>query len=209
MTHLSEDDLLRLAEITEEDISYSDSDLEMMNHLKTCASCYEKFCSALTLLSTTSESGYIALSEMYASKRERNPMKRVSDRILATVDLAINRLTKNVDIVLNQVKSESTAFFFQPSLAMATRGLSDSGPGIYRVEDINDEKTFIAVDTVAHNLLIQINTKELEITHIKAFLQLESGDTIEIHLQQRGKIYKGKISDFPSENFRILVKECE
>lgn len=209
MTHLSEDNLMRLAEIAEEDLSYSDSELEMMDHLKTCVSCYEKFCSALALLSVTSESGYVVLSEMYALKREENPIKQISNKILAAVNFAINRLAENVDVVLDQVKSASAAFFFQPSLAMATRGLSESGQGIYKVEDINDEKTFIAVDPVSRNLLIQINTKELGNIRIRAFLQLEGGGMIEIQLQQKGKIYKGQISDFPSERFQIIVEECE
>ena len=209
MTHLSEDNLLRLAEIAEEDLSYSDSDLEMVNHLKNCVSCYDKFCSALALLSVTSKSGYIVLSEMYALKREEDPIKQVSNKILAAVNFAINRFTENIDVVLDQVRSASDAFFFQPSLAMATRGLSESDQGIYKVEDISDEKTFIAVDPTSNELLIQINTKELGNIRIRAFLQLENGETIEIQLQQKGKIYKGQTSNLPSERFRIIVEEVE
>lgn len=209
MTHLSEDNLLRLAEITEEDLSYNDSDLEMVNHLKTCVSCYNKFCSALVLLSVTSESGYIVLSEMYALKQEENPIKQVSNKILAAVNFAINRFAENIDVILDQVKSASDAFLFQPSLAMATRGLSESDQGIYKVEDINDEKTFIAVDPTNNELLIQINTKEFENIRIRASIQLESSETIEIQLQQKGKVYKGQISNLPSERFQIIVEAVE
>lgn len=209
MTHLSEENLLRLAEITEEDLSYNDNELEMMDHLKTCVPCYKKFCSALTLLSVTSESGYMILSKMYALKQADPPIKQVSNKILAVVNFAVNRLTGNIDVVLNQVKSGSDAFFFQPSLAMATRSLSEATQEIYKIEDINDEKTFIAVDPVSRDLMIQISTKELGNIHIRAFLQLENGDMIEIPLQQKGNIYKGQISDFPSEKFQIIVEECE
>ncbi len=209
MTHLSEDALLRLAERTEADLPYSDSELKMMDHLKSCVPCYNKFCSALALLSVTSESGYAVLSEMYALKKEDRPLRRASNKILAAVDLAINRLAENVDVVLDQVRSAGDAFFFHPSLAMATRGLSESGQGIYKVEDINDEKTFIAVDPVGGGLLIQINTKELGNIRLRVYLQLEGGGTVEIPLRQKGKLCKGQISALPSERFQIVVEAVD
>lgn len=207
MTHLSEDNILRLAEITVEDLSYSDTELEMLDHLKTCVSCYDKFCNALALLSVISESGYMVLSEIYSLKREEDPIKKISNKILAAVNFAINKFAENVDVVLSQAKSVSGTFLFQPALAMATRGLSGSGKSIYKVEDINDEKTFIAVDPICNSLLIQINTKELGNIHLRAFLQLEDGDIIEIQLQQKGQIYKGQMSDLPAERFQIVVEE--
>lgn len=209
MMHLSDEEIMRLAEITEEHLNYSEHELKMMNHLKTCLSCYEKFCSSLALLEVTSDSGYVVLSEIYGMEDARKLVVRAENKILAVVNLVRNKLLENIDVILEQVERTGDAFRFQPSVAMATRGLIDSDKSVYKVEDVNDDKTFIMLDPRSNELLVQINTKEFENTRIRAFLRLESGETIEINMELKGKIYKGLVNDLPSEKFQIIIEEAD
>ena len=64
MKHLTDDEIYRLAELTEECEPYNDVEMEQMEHLKTCTECFDKFCVTLALLEVTNESGYMVLSEI-------------------------------------------------------------------------------------------------------------------------------------------------
>lgn len=209
MTHLSDEEIMRLAEVTEEQLIYTEQEIEMMNHLKSCTSCYEKFCSSLALLEVTSDDGYVILSEIYGMEYARKLVVQAGNKILAVVNLVRNKLLENMDVILEQVERTGDAFRFHPSLAMATRGLADSDNSVYKVEDINDDKTFIMLDSKSNELLVQINTKELGNTKIRAFLRLESGETREINMELKGKIYKGLVNKLPSEKFQIIIEEAE
>lgn len=209
MMHLSDEEIMRLAEATEEQLAYTERELEMMNHLKTCTSCYEKFCSSLALLEVTSDSGYVVLSEIYGMEYARKLVVQAGNKILAVVNLVRNKLIENMDVILEQVERTGDTFRFHPSVAMATRGLADSDNNVFKVEDVNDDKTFIMYDPKNNELLVQINTKELESAKIRAFLQLESGETIEINMKVMGKIYKGLVNNLPSEKFQIIIEEAD
>lgn len=209
MMHLSDEEIMRLAEVTEEQMNYSEHELEMMAHLKSCSSCYEKFCSSLALLEVTSDSGYAILSEIYGMEYARNLAVQAENKILAVVGLVRTKLIENMDVILEQIERKGDAFSFHPSVAMATRGLTSSSSNVYKVEDVNDDKTFIMLDPKNNELMVQINTKGLENTRIRAFLQLESGKTIEIDMEMKGKIYKGLVKNLPSEKFQIIIEEAD
>lgn len=208
MNHISDEDLLRLAELTEEDLPYSAFDREKMEHLKTCGYCYAKFCSSLTLVSVTDDSGTLMLSELYDVKQE-SPIEQIAREILATVHFAIRRIAEKVDVVLDQAKSARDTLFFQPSLAMATRGFSEMNQSVYKAEDVNDDKTFLALDPASRTLLVQIHTEEPGGARIRAFLQLESGERIEIPLQQKGKLYRGQAESVPADQFQVIIEREE
>lgn len=209
MAHLSDEQIMRLAEITEEQLTYTEQDIEMLDHLKSCTSCYEKFCSSLALLEVTSDDGYAILSEIYGMEYARKPVVQVGNKILAVVNLARNKLRENMDVILEQVEHTGDVFRFYPSVAMTTRGLADAENSIYKVEDLNDDKTFIMLDSKNNELLVQINTKELKDTKIRAFLRLESGEMIEINMEPKGKIYKGLVNKLPAEKVQIIIEGSE
>lgn len=69
MTHLTDEQLYYIAEITEEMQPYNDKEMKQMEHLKICKECYDKFCVSLALAEMTSESGYMVLSDIYRKHR--------------------------------------------------------------------------------------------------------------------------------------------
>lgn len=209
MTHLTKDQIMRLAEVTEHQLPYDDVEKEMLLHLKYCESCYEQFCSSLALLEVTSDSGYTVLSEIYGMEYAKSLMVRAGNRILAVVNLVKTKLMENIDIILEQVDREDDALRFRPTLATVTRGQSDTARKMYKVEDISDEKTFIIMDPECDELLIQINAQTISEGRIVAYLKLESGKKIDCKLESKGKIYKGAIKGLPTERFQIVIQETD
>ena len=209
MTHLTEDQIMRLAEATENQLPYDDAEKEMLVHLKSCESCYEQFCSSLALFEVTSESGYSILSEIYGMEYARSLASRAGNKILAVVNLVKTKLMENIDIILEQVDREGDALRFRPTLATAVRGQSDASRKMYKVEDVSDEKTFIIMDPESDELLIQINAKAISEGRIRAYLKLESGKIIDCNLEPKGKIYKGSIQGLPTEKFQIVIEETD
>lgn len=209
MTHLTENQIMNLAEKTEEMYPYSEAEREMMLHMKFCESCYEQFCSALALLEVTSESGYSVLSEIYGMEYAKSLAAKAGNKILAVVSFVKNKLLENIDVIMEQIDRETDSFRFRPSLATAARGQADSSRKMYKLEDISDEKTFIIMDPENDELMIQINARSLSGKSIRAYIETESGNIIECELQLKGKIYKGIVKGLPSEKFQIVLEETE
>ena len=210
MNHLTDEELLRLAEITDEQLIYSESELKMMEHLKFCKECYEKFCCTLALVEVTSESGYMVLSEMYdISPYIEDSVQKVANKILAVIDIVIEQIKNDVNVFLKQIEQPDMAFSFAPALAMGTRGGADVQSGIYKMEDMVDERTFISFDSVNNALFLQINTKKLNFTEIRAFIVFDSGEKMEISLEQKGKLLKGMINNISTDNFQIMIEGNE
>lgn len=205
MIHVSEDSIMKLAEATEEQLIYTKEQVEMMNHLKTCETCFERFCSALALQEVFSDAGYAYLSDLYNMSYAKSLTNKVVKRTLAVVNLIRNEVHNDLSMILEQVRREGDAFRFSPALAMSTRGVTASKSRVYKVEDVNNEKTFIAVDSASNELLVQINTKELDGAKIQVFLETESGERAEIKLEQVGKNYKGIVRDLPEGKLQLII----
>lgn len=207
MIHLSEDSIMKLAEATEEQLIYTKEQIEMMNHLKTCEPCFEKFCSAMALQEVFSDAGYAFLSDIYDMSYAKSLTNKVVNKTLAVVNLIRNGVHNDLSMILEQVRREGDAFRLSPALAMSTRGASTSKNRVYKVEDVNNEKTFIAVDAANNELLLQINTKGLDEAKIQAFLEMESGERVEIKLEQVGKNFKGMVRDLPEGALQLIIEQ--
>lgn len=206
MRHLSDDEIMILAEVTEEQLVYSADQLSMMEHLKTCRPCYEKFCCALTLTEVTGDSGSSILPEIFRAEPEKSLAAETGRKILAVVSFVNSRIHEGIEEIMEQVSHAGDRFTFRPSAAMAARGIAASKTRIYKIEDINDDKTFIAIDPDRKELLLQVNSKGFEHSDIKAFLKTDSGEKTEIHLDMKGQIYKGMLRNLPEGRYEIIIE---
>lgn len=206
MSHLSDDEILQLAEIVDDQQIFTDSQVHMMEHLKFCGPCYEKFCGAMALFEVIGDNSIVDLSDIYEMKYAKSLLRQKESKTLAVVNLIRKSIHQKIEMVLEQVSSAEDAYRFQPSPIMATRGSLGAAGSIYKVEDTDDERSFIAVDPNKKELLLQINTKGLLDSQIKAFLQYESGENIEIHMDSKGNYCKGKISGFPDKDAQLVIK---
>lgn len=207
MIHLSDDDILQLAEITEENFILSKEQLEMMNHLKSCETCYDKFCGAIALMEVTGESGSVYLSEIFTVQSEESLQSQPAAKTLAILNVIMQTARGKIKTVIEQANVAESFFRFQPSIAMGTRGVSENKSSVYKVEDLDDEKTFIAIDSERKELLLQVNATGLPDSGIKAYLQLSSGEKIEVQIERRGFLYIGKVYNLPNEEATLVIQE--
>lgn len=206
MNHLTDDELFRLAEITNEYFSYDENELKMMEHLKSCKECYDKFCSTLVLVEVTSDEGYMTLSELYSMSYADSSVQMLANQVLAVVGVVKQQVTDGIKLILEQFKKKDAVFCFEPALAMGTRGSASAESNTYKMEDVEDEKTFMLLDSQNKEVLLQINTKDLDFEEIKVFIVLDSGEKTEIKLDKKGKLLKGIIRDVTSDNFKIIIE---
>ena len=214
MMHLTDDEIYELPQLTEDCQPYSLLNLSQMEHLKMCEWCYKKFCSALAILEVTSESGYLILSEMYGMNAEsvsvtENVKFSQGKRILAALQVIREKIEDRAVAIIKQVEQPEAAFSFVPVLAVASRGREQTGSGILKAEDMDDERTFMMFDTQKGEFLIQLNRAELEAGDIKVCLCFGVFEALEVPLEEKGKILKGFLRDIPDGDFEIRIEYME
>lgn len=206
MTHLTEDQIYKLAELTIETQPYEKEEIAQMEHIKECKICYEKFCTLLALLDVTSESGYTILSEVFSKANKRENVNNVSENILAVLRVIRNNVEKTVNSVIEQIGWNESQFQFEPQLAFATRGIERKNSTIYKVEEVEDEKTFVVFDFSKNELMIQINAKNLSNKNVKMYLKFEDGSEKVILNEKKGNLVYGVMKNIPEMNFEIHLE---
>ena len=208
MIHLSDEQIYRLAEATEKMQVYSEDELIHMDHLETCKECYEKFCVMSALLEVTSEGGYMFM----AMERERAKKTIVSvpimNKVLAVVQVIRNRMETTVSKAMEQIMTADAGYQFVPSLAMATRGLNSGSSSVLKIEELNDEHTFIVFDETENELTVQLNMSQAEADALRVYLSFDAHETIEVPLTRKGKLVKGSVTNIPPVDFQIHVERC-
>lgn len=230
MKHLTDDQIYRLAVLTEEMETYDSCEMEQMEHLKTCKECYDKFCAALSLVAVTSESGYMVLADIYETEKLFKiedvkeiekicetgtiPASSINEKILAAVKVVRQKVEETMSAVIEQIEEIESMFEFRPALAFSTRSIksvSDNDadneiPMTVKVKNVEDEKTFIMFDAKNNQLLVQINVKELESKEIAVYLDFENHKRQEVPLERRGNIVKGVVADLPEADFSVYIE---
>lgn len=205
MMHLTGDEIFELAQLTEDGWQYSSLNLQQMEHLRTCRSCYEKFCSALAVMDVTSEGGYIVLSEIYSIDTESEKVFQ-GRKILAVVQVIREKIEDSVSAVMKQVEQAGSVFNFTPALAAAVRGGGRIDSEIFKIEDADDDRTFIVFDAGKKELMVQINSTGLETENVKAYIYFHNSEMIEVGLEKKGKYLKGVLGNISDNDFQIRIE---
>lgn len=202
MTHLTEEQLCHIAEVTEETQPYNSQEMKQMEHLKVCEECYNKFCTALILAETTSESGYILLSEVYDAKNKVS----LNEKAIAVINVIRKKIGESLSVAIEQIEQAKSLFQFEAPLTFGTRGIGEKTSKISKVEDIDDEKTFIMFDSEKNELMVQINVKNIQKKDIRVYAEFKNSDKIEINLVKKGNIVKGTLANIPEVGFQIYIE---
>lgn len=205
MMHLTGDEIFELAQLTEDGWQYSSLNLQQMEHLRTCRSCYKKFCSALAVMDITSEGGYMVLSEIYSIDTESEKVFQ-GRRILAVVQVIREKIEDSVSAVMKQVEQAGSVFNFTPALAAAVRGGRRIDSAIFKIEDADDDRTFIVFDAGKKELMVQINSTGLETENVKAYICFQNSEMIEVDLEKKGKYLKGVLGNISDNDFQIRIE---
>lgn len=207
MIHLNDEQLYNLAELTMEMQPYNEEETEQMEHLKECEDCYNKFCCTLALLEVTEESGFMVLSEIYGEAAKT--VSNMSKNILAVVKVVRDKIDKAKSVIMEQIESVESIFQFEPSFAFATRGMEGENVTVSKLEDIEDEKTFLVFDGEKGELFVQVNIKNMEHKNLKVFVEFERGERLNIPVEKNGNLVCGIVKNIPEGNFEIYIEKTD
>lgn len=207
MMHISEDQILELAEKTTNHQLLTPEQFEYLEHLKKCKECYEKFCVFSMLVDATS-GNYI--DTVLAPQKLINEVISKSKRtIYATLDVVVTRVNAIAKVTMEQVHKINCGMEFGPALAMATRGIDSNLSNGVRYEDVEDEKTYIFYEPDKGELVIQLNTALVDAENVSVCVKYETGKQIDVPMIKKGKVFYGSISDVHDDKFSIEIAEEE
>ncbi|MCD7784748.1 MAG: hypothetical protein LUH18_04100 [Oscillospiraceae bacterium] len=200
MTHLGDDEILELASKTSDGLPYSDDERAKMEHLKECEECYDQFYAALALSDAVGNIGLLS-----AAKNEATEKAGASSKILATIGVIVGKVSSEIGAALQQLDGATAAFTFMPAMSLATRGAGDHQNSQSKLEDINDEKTFVSFDPKTGRLYVQINLKDLPEKNITVTVKASDGTVTEIPMQKTGAILSGSIDSPKDGELKVVV----
>lgn len=205
MTHLTDDQLYHLAELSSKAELLNAEEELLLDHIKSCRECFNKYCVMATLMDATSLSCGLVFDSDALQVREKAiaPAKR----LLASLRITYRQLQDKMTLVGEQIQQNLSAFAFEPILATAVRGGGASKAMLLRMEDIDDEDSYFVYDAERHKILLQFGLRNNTPERIKAYLKFDDQSIIDIPLEQNGSYLRGIVSDIPSKNFEVRIEE--
>lgn len=203
MIHLTMDEILELASKLSSDDKMTDDEILRLKHIRECEECYEKFGIALALCDATSAEGISLVTE--SRRNVQNKQEEIAEP-LSVIKVVRQKINDVKSALMEQINDVSAMLFFEPPLALATRGAEDEmTSGIIRLEEIEDEKTFLAFDSQKNELFVQLSTKNLLDKEIGVYLVSEGKRIIEVPIYKEGGFIKGRVTNIPDGDFRIYI----
>lgn len=207
MKHLEYDELFDLARVNASDEGFDDDQIKKMNHLKSCTECYESFC-LLTMLEYVmgDVNGLKEYENVYSSVTES--LELVKRKILATVNVIRDNVKDVTEVVMKQMDKINEPLQFEPVLVLTGRGTNADNSSTIRIEELEDDRTFIAYNSVANEVEIQLNINILETQDVIVVLSFEDLHSITVPLEKKGSVLKGTVSNIPDSSFVITIESA-
>lgn len=201
MNHISDDNLIKIANIVSNHLYANEEIISMMDHMKTCPDCYNQLCNYIAINDATNSIGMSIISNVIREKIKEANTASISDTVLATFKIIKNQINERVSYVIEQIHQNECILFFDQPLALATRGglASEDKDIIYKLEDIENEQTFIVYDAANKELMVQIYDE----TDSKYILCVNNN---EIEFVKQSLFYTAK-SQNVNENDEIIIKQ--
>lgn len=206
MMHVEFDELLRLAEASTNQEGFDDIQMEHLEHLKRCRDCYESFCLLSALTDMMSESGSYMLNKNEAAASVNETAKAIRTKVLAKFQVVRNTAVNAFGAVLEQIDQAASLLQFGPSLAMATRGVGKADTTIIRLEEFEDEKTYIVFNPETNEIAVQVNVRGMDIENLHVYIEFADSSKIEMPVTKKGTIVKGTMSNLKKSDFCIVIE---
>lgn len=207
MKHIDFDNLYHLATLTIDDAPLDELQIEQMNHIADCKDCYDEFCSIMAILEVTNESGMIAVRKILSDKLDSSE-DSVVQKVLAVISVRAKVIKEQISVIMEQLQSDFSGLCFEAPLAMAARNVEpDTPPKISKLEDIENEKTFILFDPALGSMYVQLDIRDLTSDAISVYLNFPNKKKKEIPLTREGYILKGELSNITDTDFEIIITQ--
>lgn len=205
MRHLEYDEVFDLAHANVSDEGFDDEQINKLEHLKSCQDCYQSFC-LLTMLEDMMGgiNNFEECENVYSPVAES--VKLVKRKILATVNVIRDNVREIADVVMKQTDKINEPLQFEPVLGMAGRGANGVSQSIIRVEELEDDRTFIAYNPSANKVEIQLNVSKLNFQDVIVVVSFDDQNSINVPLERIGSVLKGVVSDIPNSSFVITIE---
>ena len=130
-------------------------------------------------------------------------------KLLAAIRVTCERIQDQISLIGEQIQNQADAFLFEPVLATAVRGAAKSRNTVLRMEDLDDENTYVVYDAENHKLMLQLEAEGKNAADFKVYLKFADKTTMELSLQESGSCLKGTLTDIPSESFEIYIEKAD
>ncbi len=208
MSHVDFDMIYELAECVEEEIPFSPEGYEAMRHIAQCQQCYEAFCSMAAVMAVTSDAGYLTLLNGVLTEAKQSPLAEAGRKVLAVISVAVNSAKESLSVMMEQVGDMKEGFIFDTTPAFAVRDAADGEcSALEKIEEIENEYTYVIIDPDEKILLIQIDAKSVGADGITAYLLLEEGRRVYISIEKQENVYYGKLNDIPDGKYQLIMEE--
>lgn len=206
MEHLNIDELLDLAEASSSQEGFEDSQIEKLEHLKTCTDCYESFCILSVFTDMMDEGGSYVPGSNEAVNDVKETAKAAKARLLARFKVVRNTAANVIETALEQIDQTAAVLQFGPSLAMATRGGGKTDKTAIRLEEFTDDKTYIVFKPEANEIIFQINLRDMDVENLHVYIEAADSGKTEIQISKQRNIVTGSMSNVPNDDFQIIME---
>lgn len=205
MTHLTDDQLYHLAELSCNAEVLTPEEEQQLEHIKSCRECFNKYCVLATLMDATSLSCGLVFDQNALQVQET--VSTTARKILASFRITYQRMQDRIALVGEQLQQSLSTYAFEPVLATAVRGGGATKTSVLRMEDIEDDGSYFIYDAESHKIILHFVIKSTAPENITAYLKFEDQSTLDISLVQDGSYMKGIVSDIPSGSFEVHIEE--
>lgn len=207
MSHLTDDELYRLAELDNDGIPFDEDDAKHMAHLAECQECYEKFCCFSAVMDVTDGAGYSILADIFSASADTPLNDSIREKVSVVIQVIAKRVQESVSVRMEQVNRQISGWFFEPPLMAASRGGSSANEAVGRLEDVESDKTFLIFDAEARALMVQIDMSDRLEESLDVYLLSVNGEKRLVELEKKGKYLRGRMDDIEEEEFQIYIEE--
>ena len=196
MMHLTEDQIYHLVEAIGNHETLTAEEEQQMEHIRSCKECMESYC----IMAVLAEATRVDCEEETAESARK---------LLAAIRVTCERIQDQISLIGEQIQNQADAFLFEPVLATAVRGAAKSRNTVLRMEDLDDENTYVVYDAENHKLMLQLEAEGKNAADFKVYLKFADKTTMELSLQESGSCLKGTLTDIPSESFEIYIEKAD
>ena len=179
---LSEDQFFHLVVAIGNHETLTAAEEQQMEHIRSCKECMESYCIMAVLAEATRVDSDLVLNPVYSEEETAESARK----LLAAIRVTCERIQDQISLIGEQIQNQADAFLFEPVLATGVRGAAKSRNTVLRMEDLDDENTYVVYDAENHKLMIQFEAEGKSAADFKVYLKFADETTMEFSLQESG-----------------------
>ena len=209
MKHLSDTQLLRLADRFLADEPCDPDTDEALTHIRGCKSCFDAFCSACALLHAVDPFGSLRLDEesLQTLDKETGLVLNRPD-CLAVFRVGVQKAAGKTVAFMEQLKDSLGTWVFAPPMAMAgarSAGDDTDNPAVSSLESPDSRYSYIRFDAERGELRIQIDPEDIPTVPEHVVLRYPDGAEQELQFTAEGRFLTIDAHSISSFEFELLV----